>query len=231
MLGHFQKRLPADRVVEHWLIFERGFSNEAARHYLRKLRSTLAYAGIASHLEDEPDAPRQAAAPASDSADEEPAPDPHVRSVPGQAVRFGPEWAPEDPPGTDRPLRAVQIPYSISQWAVLQAPFPLSEAEFGLLITMIQAMKPGLVDGDRPVQPDNRPPAVRSRDARGGPVVQPAALAQDILPALTVDDLHSHGTPSSGDLRIDVVPRGGYDATTDQPGDPRITSTRSEDDG
>lgn len=41
--------------------------------------------------------------------------------------------------------RSVSIPYSAGEWAELQAPFPISEPEFESLISMLQAMKPGLV--------------------------------------------------------------------------------------
>jgi adenylate kinase family enzyme len=41
--------------------------------------------------------------------------------------------------------KAVQIPYSQSEWATLQAGFPLTESQWHALISMLQAMKPGLV--------------------------------------------------------------------------------------
>lgn len=58
---------------------------------------------------------------------------------------------PDEPPGVsiydqsraDRTY--IQIPYSHGEWATLQAGFPLTEALWTALMTMLDAMKPGLV--------------------------------------------------------------------------------------
>ena len=41
--------------------------------------------------------------------------------------------------------RAVAIPLSATDWVTLQAAFPLSEDEWDQMITVLNAMKPGLV--------------------------------------------------------------------------------------
>jgi hypothetical protein len=41
--------------------------------------------------------------------------------------------------------RSVSLPLSVSEWATLQAPFPLSESAWNQMIAVLQAMKPALV--------------------------------------------------------------------------------------
>ena len=45
----------------------------------------------------------------------------------------------------------VQLPLSASAWATLEAPFPLDEAAWDQMISVLQAMKPGLT---KPREPD-----------------------------------------------------------------------------
>jgi hypothetical protein len=48
--------------------------------------------------------------------------------------------------------RTVALPYSVTEWATLQAAFPLSEAVWQQMITVLEAMKPALV-----ALPEQRP--------------------------------------------------------------------------
>lgn len=45
----------------------------------------------------------------------------------------------------DPRMRAVQLPYSITEWATLQAAFPLSEDAWDQMLAVLNAMKPALV--------------------------------------------------------------------------------------
>ncbi len=45
----------------------------------------------------------------------------------------------------DPSMRAIQLPYSFTEWATLQAAFPLSEDAWNQMITVLNAMKPVLV--------------------------------------------------------------------------------------
>ena len=45
--------------------------------------------------------------------------------------------------------RTVQITYSPSAWALIQAPFPLSEADWEAMIDTLNGMKRGLVQPDQ----------------------------------------------------------------------------------
>lgn len=45
----------------------------------------------------------------------------------------------------DTPLKTVQLPLSIAEWATLQAAFPLSETAWNQMMAVLTAMKPALV--------------------------------------------------------------------------------------
>ncbi len=42
-------------------------------------------------------------------------------------------------------LRVIQVPLSATEWAALQAPFPLTPAKWEQMLTVLNAMKPALV--------------------------------------------------------------------------------------
>ena len=58
-------------------------------------------------------------------------------------------------PGT----RTIQLPLSISEWATLEAGFPLSETKWNQMLAVLTAMKPALVQAD--AQQPETPPAER----------------------------------------------------------------------
>jgi len=55
----------------------------------------------------------------------------------------------------DRPMRTLQLPYSATAWATLQATFPLSEAEWDRMLAVLTAMKSALVVQDAGDDDDN----------------------------------------------------------------------------
>lgn len=49
--------------------------------------------------------------------------------------------------------RLVQIPVSLTEWATLQIPHPMTKDMWNQMVTILRAMKPGLVrdaDSERP---------------------------------------------------------------------------------
>lgn len=49
------------------------------------------------------------------------------------------------PPPLDGNVRDIQLPLSADSWATLRAQFPMSEAAWQRLMTLLDAMKPALV--------------------------------------------------------------------------------------
>lgn len=138
--GKYNGQLPADEVIRGYLVLELNFSEPAAKDVLREFRATLEFARVEGSEagdtlsgDDEEDDPA------------EPEVDPNPMSTPTL------ETPESDPPvKLDKmpkkvPARTVQVTYSPDEWALLQAPFPLSEAEWDKMLAVLQGMKPGLV--------------------------------------------------------------------------------------
>jgi hypothetical protein len=134
--------LPEDSVMLHALIFERAFSETAAREVLRLFRATATYAQLAGA----PDilADDESGNDSDENDDEGP------RLTPPATLTVPTSPAPEDP-GRDEPKRStstVQVTYSPTEWALLQGKFPMSEDDWDSMIEVLQAMKRGLVRPD-----------------------------------------------------------------------------------
>lgn len=183
VIDHFGVPLPDERVVLRYLLFDLGFQDESgARDFLKRLRSTLRFAGVVDSIDPEGAASAVAvakpmepqlrggaspgrqvtASPQADTSNPHPAATADSVQPAATARQPGDVWrAPAAGPAESHPpvqppertiydhfradIKAVQIPYSNGRWAVLEAAFPLQEAEWSALIAMLEAMKPGLV--------------------------------------------------------------------------------------
>lgn len=135
-------RLPENSVMLHDLIFERGFSEAAAKDVLRQFRATVAYAQLA-------DADAMVAGDEDDNES-------HDNGDGGPTVT--PPATLTTPPGapdaeqhsseSKRTSQTVQVTYSPTEWALLQAKFPMSNDDWDAMIEVLQAMKRGLVSPD-----------------------------------------------------------------------------------
>lgn len=144
--GKYDGALPSDQVIAHHLIFERGFSQAAARDLLSQFHRTLDFAGVRGSEE--------ADASASVSDEEEVSEPENEREhivAPPELQDPATHQRPPAPPARStasvegRETRTVQVPYSPSEWALVQAPFPMTEAAWNQMIAVLTAMKPGLV--------------------------------------------------------------------------------------
>jgi len=53
----------------------------------------------------------------------------------------------------DRTQRVIEFPVSNSAWVEMKLPTPMTEAEWDLLLTILAAMRPGLVAPPAPAHP------------------------------------------------------------------------------
>jgi hypothetical protein len=130
---------PSDSVMTHFLIFERLFSEPAANDALRQFRATVNFARLADApgnlLDDEP---------LGDTEDEPDSED--DLTPPATIVDEGTNVGKVETPGRgEKSMRTVQVTYSPSEWALVQAAFPMQEEDWDAMIAMLQAMKRGLV--------------------------------------------------------------------------------------
>jgi hypothetical protein len=147
--------LPSDSVVLPYLVFELNFSESAATEVLRQFRQTIVFAGLG-----QPDASATVSGnEAEDRMQEEgselvaPAElelSPVVgRSSASLELQTGHIGPPTPALDVQMPMkRTIQLPYSRSGWALLQAEFPMSSAAWDQMLAVLQAMKPSLVDSD-----------------------------------------------------------------------------------
>ncbi len=146
----YRGELPTDAVILPHLVLELSFSESAAKELLKEFRRTIVFAQLkaadtadtvsgneheadATGDEQEQDEGEQLVAPTTIAADRVPA----GASTPVE--------------GAGRPQgkqRTVQIPYSRSGWALLQAEFPMSVTQWDQMIAVLEAMKPSLVAAD-----------------------------------------------------------------------------------
>jgi hypothetical protein len=120
----------SDQNLRYYLVVDRGFAESGAADFIRELRATFAFARMGDYQADNL---------SSDSIDKP--------EDEGEMSTLTLDKLHEDkPPSGSR--RVVQLPYSATDWAVLQAPFPVTGDEWDQMIAVLQAMKPGLVKRD-----------------------------------------------------------------------------------
>jgi len=144
----YEGSLPDDSIMLPFLKLDLGFSDDAASGMLKGLRATLAFAKVAEGgdtvSEDEQDTDEFGDGNGSGSA----------KDFDLMTSVFAPTAPnPEAPSGTSeapkaQKQRAVQVTYSPTAWALVQAPFPLSETDWEAMMRVLEGMKPGLVQPD-----------------------------------------------------------------------------------
>jgi hypothetical protein len=126
----YQGELVSDQNLRYYLVVERGFAESGAMELIRELKATLAFAkmiGADRAILSENDQDK------SENENEIPTLTPPK-----------PEDQKLTPPGGTR--RAVQLPYSPTGWAALEASFPLSGDEWDQMLAVLTAMKPALTE-------------------------------------------------------------------------------------
>ena len=124
----YEGQLPSDQNLRYYLVVERGFSETGASELIQELRATFAYA--------------QMGAGGSDNLSLDPEDKTEAENQ-MSTVETPLRQDPPPPPSGSR--RTIQLPYSGTDWAVLQASFPLTDKEWEQMIAVLKAMKPALV--------------------------------------------------------------------------------------
>jgi hypothetical protein len=119
---------PSEASMEYDLVQGRGFTEGGAREFIQEFKSTIAYA----RLGEGDTIPERD----GDNGD-------------GDGDTGGGGLTPPAPPQA----QAVQLPLGAGRWATLQAPFPFTEQDWGLMLAVLNAMKPGLVSEAAPSPP------------------------------------------------------------------------------
>jgi hypothetical protein len=132
--------LPSDENFQYELITEKGFTPGGATEFISEWKRTLAFAKLAG-------------SGATVSPDAGKTPDDHEPKLtpPATIETERPSERGQDPSGNQHPKpakRTIQVPYSPTGWALIEAQFPMGESEWDQMLAVLQAMKPGLVAED-----------------------------------------------------------------------------------
>lgn len=126
--------LPSPDNLRFELVRRRGFTENGADDFMREYRRTMEFAqlteGGANLSEDLGDRNGNGNGEEKDLS----------------AVAL--EKDPKPEVAGQRKLRSIQLPYSGTGWATLQATFPLNDDEWEQMLAVLQAMKPALTERD-----------------------------------------------------------------------------------
>jgi hypothetical protein len=136
------KPLPSDETLTWNLTRQRGFTATGASEFIKEYKATISFAQLASG--DKVEA-------------QEPEPEEHKDDVPPQDQPAQPAQVtpPPPPPNIRRHVRqravseggtAYAVPVAAGSDVVIEGHFPLSEREWTQFISVLNAMKPGLVE-------------------------------------------------------------------------------------
>lgn len=134
----FPQGLPSEHSLRATLI-KRGFNPKAVDGAVRAYRETEQF--VANEVEGSERFRHKTESPGSNSSD---------RDAPVEVERPAAEAG-----VSDLRLRTITLPYSPSEWASLQAAFPMSEASWDQMMAVLQAMKPALVLSSGTIEPPN----------------------------------------------------------------------------
>jgi len=136
MRDRYPHGLPSEHSLRADLI-KRGFNPKAIDSAVRAYRDTIAFVDAVAEWSE---ADSQATSPSE-----------VAMQTQAQATDFfDPKFARKAPPApsesqlTSAHLRSIQLPYSHTEWATLQAAFPLDEAAWDRMMVVLDAMKPVL---------------------------------------------------------------------------------------
>jgi len=124
--------LPSDQNLKYYLRTERTFTEAGAEEFIRQFKGTLDFANLLNG--------------GKLSGDEEDKEEDESEGLMAPPTTLADTLPPPKPKTGARQPRVVQLPISASEWAALQAPFPLTESQWQQMLTVLDAMKAGLVE-------------------------------------------------------------------------------------
>lgn len=133
----YQGTLPSDTSLRRHLLIDRRFTESAADDFIPQFRKTVAFANLET-----------AGTVSQDAEDSEPSEQDQTLTplpiIDAEHEKRSDEASRGEPQQTQR---TIQVPYSTTGWALVQAKFPMDEREWEQMLAVLQAMKPGLVKG------------------------------------------------------------------------------------
>lgn len=132
--------LPSDANLRYELVTERGFTEAGADEFIPQYKRTLAFAHLLN------------GGKLSVAEEDKPGEESEGQMSPPTTLQ-----EPPAKPPTTRQTRVIQLPISSTEWAALQAPFPLTEEKWKQMLAVLDAMKPALVGNDEGSESQEQP--------------------------------------------------------------------------
>lgn len=137
MWNKYGRELPSDATLRHELIFDLNFTELGASEFIGPFKTTIAFARLG-----ESDRPEQMNAAdqedESEHAQEDSGPiAPHLSATTGRS-------------SVQKAGREISIPLAPGEYAIIRADFPLDDAKWQMMLSVLQAMKPALVASPDP---------------------------------------------------------------------------------
>ena len=133
----YNGHLPSTETITAFLVFERGFAEDAARSVLATFKETIAFAKLTAgdRIEE--------TVPADERPEEWKYPD---RRLDTEDLMQSPNQTPPPSQTTQQvAMREFPVPLLSGAIASFKVPHPMSEEDYALFKALIEAMKPGLV--------------------------------------------------------------------------------------
>jgi hypothetical protein len=127
----YDGELPSDQNLRYYLVVDRGFAESGAADLIGELRATFAFARMGEYESDNLSSKEE------DKQEDE------------DEIGTGTLTKDEEQLIPSGARRSVQLPYSGTDWAILQASFPLTSDEWDQMLAVLTAMKPALTESPR----------------------------------------------------------------------------------
>jgi len=132
--AQYKGLLPSDENLRHELRLEKSFSDYGVKEFIEEFKSTVDFAKLAESdmispkVEDKTQPEEEIAMTTAT-----------FESSQAQQKGEGQKQ------GSTTTVKQIQIPYTLNNWAKLEAGFPMSEDDWNQMMAVLIAMKPGLV--------------------------------------------------------------------------------------
>jgi hypothetical protein len=134
----YEGSLPSDGVIRPYLELDLDFSPSAAGDLLKEFRQTIEFAKLT--------AAGGSVSENGEDADEDS--DPDESMTPATLEDDNATTALAAAERSNKPRQTVQVTYAPNEWALVQAPFPLTRAKWASMMAVLEAMSVGLVEDD-----------------------------------------------------------------------------------
>jgi hypothetical protein len=196
--GKYEGSLPSDSNLRFMLLRERNFTERGVEEFIPELRATLTFAKLLGSDKV-----------SSKETNKHPAP-----PVMESEFLVPPTELQPSPAQTDTKVesRVIQLPIAPTEWAALQAPFPLTPEKWNQMLAVLNAMKPALVQNaaKESVLAPEASPSANVREASASLTDEALELVRKVdnggVPAYTTANLERIAAENGIEVKSGMTP-------------------------